>query len=166
MLSGVLLLNFCKNKNIATTITLMFTLLCCLNACTNSKKAKSELQLLRTELANTQKSLNICMQQDSLNITHLVFFTLKPAIKQSEFIAKINELAGIEAIQNMDVGQYKPLNDIRALSSYQVVLKLIFSDETAYQTYQQHPIHLQVKQFTKSMLAAPPATYHYVKNYR
>jgi hypothetical protein len=96
-------------------------------------------------------------------LVHVVYFDMKDDADVSAFITEIEKLRNIEEVQNLEVGTFKNLGDERALSQYELVMQMSFKDSAAYQIYQNHPIHLQLKAAAKSVVAAAPATYDFVR---
>jgi len=90
-------------------------------------------------------------------------FRLKPDADQAKLVEEVNKLESIEGLMDLQVGPFKELGDKRALSEYSMMMEMSFEDETAYQKYQAHPLHLALKENTKSLMAGPPATYDYLK---
>lgn len=123
-----------------------------------STALKQEVRTDKYE-ANTEATSNV--QTGAL--VHIVFFKLKPDADQATVIAEIKKLEAIKEVQNLEVGPFKSLGDKRALSEYSLAMQMTFKDETAYQTYQKHPIHLALKKAVKAFLARPPATYDFIK---
>ena len=123
---------------------------------------------LEAELASTKKALSdaktkLTALETKGDLVHVVYFDLKETANISQFIIEIEKLREIEVIQSLEIGTFKDLGDQRALSEYELVMQMSFKDSAAYQIYQNHPIHLQLKATAKSVLAAPPATYDFVR---
>ena len=148
--------------------TLLVTLIF-LTACSNPE-LEQELELLNIRLEktsatldSTRNELELFKNEESGQLTHIVFFKLKPDVDQSALIAEIKKLEMIKEVKDLEVGPFENLGDERALSEYSMVMEMSFEDADAYQVYQVHPIHLALRQAVKSYLAGPPATYDYMK---
>jgi len=59
------------------------------------------------------------------------------------------------------MGSIADTKDPRFISDHDLIFQIVVKDLTAYQQYQEHPIHLQLKAIAKEKLAAPPAVYDY-----
>ncbi|MEM8908372.1 MAG: hypothetical protein AAGD05_11045, partial [Bacteroidota bacterium] len=66
-------------------------------------------------------------------------------------------------VKDLQVGTFTDLGDTRALQQYHLVMQMGFSGQQAYQSYQQHPIHVALKEKLAEYLAASPSTYDYTK---
>lgn len=131
--------------------------------CSNPQ-LEQELATTKEQLMETEAKLAAALSEkdkEATSLVHLVYFKLKPAADQNQFIAELDKLKAIEGIQDLDIGVFKDLGDERALSDYAILLSLEFENEKAYQTYQEHEIHLALKANTKDFLAGPPVTYDY-----
>ena len=123
---------------------------------------------LEQELADTKKALTETQAQLSDlkaegKLVHVVYFDLKETADISLFITEINKLRQIEVIQDLEIGRFENLGDQRALSQYELMMQMSFKDSSDYQIYQQHSVHLQLKAAAKAVIAAPPATYDFVR---
>ena len=114
-------------------------------------QAKSVIQ--QTENAETANS--------DKRLVHLVWFKLKPNTDRGDFIQRLKKLDKIDPVRNFEVGQFADLQDPRAMSDFQVAIQMAFNSEKDYQTYQSHPIHLDLKARIGDYLAGPPVTYDY-----
>ena len=94
-------------------------------------------------------------------LIHVVYFKAKED-KVDALIEAIHSLKSIPVLKGLQVGTFKDLGDDRALSEYNVVMQMGFEDEAAYKVYQEHPIHLELRENAKAMLTGPPATYDFV----
>lgn len=94
-------------------------------------------------------------------ISHLVFFNLHDSANPAAFMNELRSLAAIDAIEGMNFGAFKDLNDPRAMSQYELVMEIICKNEKAYQSYQAHDLHQALKSKVGQYLAAPPAVYDY-----
>ncbi len=127
---------------------------------------------VQEELATTKAALNaaqakITTLQNQIepegDLVHVVLFKLKPDADQAALLAEIKKLEAIEEMMDLEVGPFKNLGDARALSDYSMMMQMSFADTTAYQKYQQHPIHFALRENTLQYMAGPPATYDFIK---
>lgn len=120
---------------------------------------RSALDAARATIAELEAA-----EETEASLVHIVFFKVKPEADLSAFIAEIKKLEAIEVVQELEVGPREDVGDARALSDYGVIMEISFADMAAYEQYQQHPIHLALKDNTMDFLAGPPATYDFIKN--
>lgn len=129
-------------------LLLLFLLLSCSD--TNLKKdlevATTALAETEARLAAAQEALTKLKAEESGTFTHLVFFTLKPNVDVSLIVEKIRKIEAIEEVKDLELGPFKNVNDPRALSQYSFVFEMSFDDEKAYERYQVHPLHVQLKE--------------------
>lgn len=134
----------------------------CLVSCQNNSK----VDILSQELAMTRDSFSQLKNQvrssSSGKLQHLVFFDTKTEVASLELMDSLKMLYQIQDVKRMELGQYKSQSDSRAMSDYEVGMKILFDNEQAYARYQLHPIHKSLKQNTKHLMAGPPKTYHYI----
>ncbi|MEM9822283.1 MAG: Dabb family protein [Bacteroidota bacterium] len=146
-------------KKMVYLLPLLFSL-----ACSNTN-VQEELEQAYKDLAAaraTNEYLKAQMEPEG-ELVHVVFFKLKTDNDPASHIAAIKKLEAIEVVNDLQVGSFKDLDDARALSTYDLMMEMSFATVEDYQTYQAHPIHLALKEMAKSVLAAPPATYDYLK---
>lgn len=146
-------------KNIGIIILLL-----CLIGCSNSDNQKA-LKQMKEELSlakSTIERLNSQIEPEG-DLVHVVFFKTKPEADIVALGKEIEKLKAIEVIKDLQYGAFENLEDQRALSDYSMMLEMSFDNKVDYQTYQKHPIHLQLKENAKAFLAGPPATYDYMK---
>lgn len=141
-------------------LSLVIFLASCSNASLEQelKDAQDRLAAVEAEFA-ASKAVN----KPDAPLVHMVFFDLKPEADQEALLAEIRKLAEIPVLEELEVGPFKNLEDNRALSEYELVMQMSFANAEAYQTYQQHPIHLALKEKAASFMAGPPATYDFMK---
>lgn len=97
-------------------------------------------------------------------LVHLVWLKLKEDASDQDVDAlfgEIKKLAAIEEVNGLEMGSFHDLGDARAMSDLDVVMQMRFDSQEDYQTYQAHPIHLQLKSDLVDYLSAPPVTYDY-----
>jgi len=120
--------------------------------------AKAQAEQSAAKLANLQSVRDY-------PLVHVVYFDLKEGADATKFVKEIRKLEGIEVLKDLQVGHFADLKDPRALSQFELVMQMGFADQTAYQAYQTHPLHLALKESAKGYLAGPPVTYDYEKFY-
>lgn len=127
---------------------------------------------LEAELKETQDRLNATQAelvelktttQKEANLVHIVLFNLKPEADQEALLAEIKKLEDIPVLQDLEVGPFENLGDDRALSDYEMIMQMSFANAEDYQAYQQHPIHLHLKELAGGFMGGPPATYDFIK---
>lgn len=142
---------------------LLLTLLL-LTSCSNAAleeeltATKEKLAALESELT----SLKATGEEDS-PLVHIVLFNLKAEADQTALIAEIKKLEAIDEVQDLEVGPFENLGDERALSDYELIMQMSFVNNAAYKAYQEHPIHLALKETAKDYMGGPPATYDFMK---
>ncbi len=146
----------------------IFTLLVWV-ACSNpgaNTLVQEELTKVKTELATAKQNIESLKSQiePEGELVHIVFFDLKADANADALTAEIKKLEGIEVVKDLQVGPFENLGDQRALSDYDMMMEMSFDNKSDYRTYQAHPIHLALKESAKAFLAAPPATYDYIKD--
>lgn len=97
-------------------------------------------------------------------LVHMVFFPLKEDLtteQKDSFLIKIETLKRISDVQGLSVGEFADLNDKRALAQYGVAVTMGFENKDNYHTYQNHPIHLELKSSVGKYLSAPPASFDF-----
>jgi len=127
------------------------------------EKSEAELARVRQQL-DARSSSRTEAVQEAPRLVHLVWFTLKDGGNEQEcraLVAELKKLVEIPGVQDFEVGQFQPLGDERAMSQLDMVMQMGFDSEIAYRTYQDHPIHLQLKEDIGKYLGGPPITYDY-----
>lgn len=126
---------------------------------------QEELQNLKDELAIAKTTIETLKSQIELEgqFVHVVFFKLKKEADPDALISEIKKLEAIKEVKDLEVGTFEDVGDVRALSDYNIMMEMSFDDIEGYKIYQAHPIHLALKESAKMMLAAPPATFDFMK---
>jgi len=126
---------------------------------------REELTTAQKELATAQAKITKLEAQieSEGDLVHIVLFQLKPDADKEKLIEEVRKLEAIEVVKDLEVGEFKELGDARALSQHLIAMQMSFDDEAAYQIYQKHPIHLTLKDNTKTFMAGPPVTYDFIK---
>jgi hypothetical protein len=94
-------------------------------------------------------------------IRHIVFLQLNADADKAEVIQEIKRIREIDVLRDLEVGLFKDLGDVRALSDYDLAFSMNFKDEDDYQKYQRDSIHLLLKEALKESLSGPPVTYDF-----
>ena len=142
---------------------LLFFLLVLTN-CSNAVM-EEELATTKEKLAALEAELSSLKAEaaEEASLVHIVLFNIKDGADQAALIAEIKKLETINEIKELEVGPFENLGDERALSDYELIMQMSFVSNEAYQSYQEHPIHLALKEATKAYLGGPPATYDFIK---
>ena len=145
---------------------LVLILVNCSNAAleTELTTAKNALATAESALQKTNQEIIALKQNDAGKLVHVVFFKIKPDADASGAIAEIKKLQQIPEVQDLEVGTFEDLGDARALSDYHLIMEMTFDNKAAYDKYQQHPIHLGLKDKVGPFLAGPPATYDFIEH--
>ena len=143
---------------------LLFLVILTLLGCSDAAVQK-ELTTLKGELATAQEKIKTLERQiePEGELVHLVFLRLKADADYAALVSEVKKLSGIKEVMDLEIGPFENLGDERALAEYSVLMQMSFTDKAAYETYQKHPIHVAVKENTKSFMAGPPATYDFMK---
>ena len=147
-------------KSFVPLIILLTTMSC------SNKSLLKELKHTQDELTlakATIESLNTQIEPEG-KFVHIVFLKTKPDVDLVALAAEIKKLENIEVVKDLQYGAFEDLQDARAMSEYNFIMEMSFDHKADYQQYQKHPIHLRLKENTKSFVAAPPVTYDYLKN--
>ncbi|MFS4482676.1 Dabb family protein [Hyunsoonleella sp. 2307UL5-6] len=140
------------------------TILLSLVSCSNTKIQK-ELEKAKNELITAKATIETLKKQiePEGKLVHVVFFKLKPEADLNALGIEINKLKEIAVIKDLQFGFFKNLGDERVLSEYSLMLEMSFDNEASYKVYQEHPIHLALKEVGIQFLTSPPVTYDYIK---
>lgn len=121
-------------------------------------KAETALSEAQAKIAKLESNL-----ADEGELVHIVLFNLKPEADQAALIAEIKKLEEIEVLKDLRVGPFENLEDVRALSDYELIMEMSFEHAADYKAYQEHPIHLALKEAAGAYMAGPPATYDFTQ---
>ncbi len=151
------------------SLPLLFTNTGCGN---ESEKLRAQAEEQRALAENAQRlaekklaEVMALREENGGVLNHLVMLNLKDGLTTEEktpLMAELEKLGGIQGVLGYEVGSYKELDDPRALSDYELVLKMAFRSQEDYKVYQQDSTHLAVRASLKPFLAGPPATYDFV----
>ena len=147
--------------------TILFAIPFFLLACAPDSGLQQELATARQELARTDAELQAANRRNVPgSLVHIVYFDLKEgwtAADRDAFITGLEDMRRIEQVRDLQVGTFTDVGDPRGLSDFEVVMRTTFDDREAYDQYQQHPIHLAVKEKTRTYLREMPrVTYDYL----
>jgi len=160
-----LFLNFGKKENMKNFITILL-LFSFLASCQNQNlQLEKELSETKARLVAAKAALEK-LNSTGTSLVHEVYFNVKDdltATQKESFYQSIIKLKDIPSVQNLVVGDFKNLDDPRALADYEIKMSMEFQSEKEYDEYQAHSIHLSLKKMASDILAAPPATYDFIK---
>lgn len=149
-------------KNLITLLLLISILVSCQNA---NPQLEKELSETKARLVAAKAALEK-INPSTASLVHEVYFNLKDDLTSAQkeaFYQNILKLKDIPVVKNLVIGDFKNLADPRALADYEVKMSMEFSNEKEYAEYQAHPIHLSLKKMAGDVVAAPPATYDFIK---
>lgn len=150
-----------KNTIYILTLLLIFT------SCKTEDKSITQLEELKTVLeAKNQELLDLKNNTGNNKgaIVHSVYFEIQDGLSSqqlSTFINKCKELKKIKEVNNFRIGSFEDLGDPRALFDFQLVMDMSFKNKRAYEIYQNHPIHLNLKESIGEYLKKGPRTYDF-----
>ena len=101
---------------------------------------------------------------NNTSIIHTVYFKVKKNLSESDlntFVSEVKKLGQIEVVKDLEVGTFLDVGDTRALSEYGIVMQIGFANEADMAKYQEHPIHLGLKDKLGQWLAGPPAVHDF-----
>ncbi len=150
-------------KNFITILLLSSIFASCQNP---NPQLEKELSETKARLEAAKSALEKKNSTTETSLVHEVYFNLNddltpPQIGQVH--QAILQLKEIPEVHNLIVGEFKNLNDPRALSNYEMKMSMEFIDEKEYSIYQSHQIHLALKKSIAGILAEPPITYDFIK---
>jgi len=97
-------------------------------------------------------------------LVHTVYFDLKEDLTEAEkdtFYQEIETLHKIPVVKGLVYGDFADLKDKRAMSEYELVMQMHFTNEKEFQEYQAHPLHLALKKTCGAFLSRPPVTHDF-----
>lgn len=150
-------------KNFLTILLLISISASCQNS---NPQLEKELSETKARLEAAKSALEKKTTTTETSLVHEVYFNLKDDLTPDQIDQvhqAILQLKDIPVVHNLVVGDFKNLNDPRALSDYEIKISMEFMDEKEYSKYQVHPVHLALKKSIAGILAMPPATYDFVK---
>ena len=155
-----------KNKIVFSFLCFSFFFV----GCQHSPDLTEKLDEMEAALIIAKQELADLKAENAANpvgsLVHVVYLNLKEGItpaEEEEIIAAIDDLARIEEVNELEIGDFANLGDARAMSDFEMVFSMSFTSKLAYAAYQAHPIHGQLKIILKPYLAAPPVTYDYMR---
>lgn len=127
---------------------------------------RKELDTAIFKIDMLEQQLNSNISTASGDLVHLVYLNIKNDLESNQYsklIEDLNQLQGIPHIKSFSLGDFKSLEDERALSDYEIIMSMSFQNEESYQKYQAHPTHVALKDKLKDYIDGPPATYDYIQ---
>ena len=150
-------------KNFISLFLLVSFLASCQNA---NPQLEKELSETKARLVAAKAALGKLNPTQEYSLVHEVYFNVKDDLTTEQmevFHQSILRLKDIPGVQNLVVGEFKNLDDPRALAEYEIKMSMEFKNEKDYAEYQTHPIHLELKKIAADFVAAPPTTYDFIK---
>lgn len=150
-------------KNLFAILVTVTLLVGCQNP---NPQLEKELSETKARLVAAKAALEKVKPSTNASLVHEVYFNLKDELtsnQKEEFYQSILKLKDIPVVKNLVVGDFKNLDDPRALADYEIKMSMEFLSEKEYAEYQAHPIHLSLKKVAGDIVAAPPATYDFIK---
>ncbi len=138
--------------------------------CQQATSQNAELEEMRQELLQTQEKFERATQKSGQSpapsdskrqLVHLVWFDMKADADHRAFFVELRKLEAIQQVNGLEIGKFQELGDQRAMSELELVMRMSFDSEEDYRTYQDHPVHQQLKQDIGLYLDGPPVTYDY-----
>ncbi|MEX0274753.1 MAG: Dabb family protein [Flavobacteriaceae bacterium] len=141
-------------------VSLSIVLLCSALSCTDRPTAHENARLKAQ--VDSLKTLMVSKHSGEVShLVHLVFFKTRNEVSAQTLATQLKRLKGIGEVEALSVGSFRDLGDPRAFGEYNLVVSMLFKDSTSYRLYQEHPLHLKIKEETRELLAAPPISYDY-----
>ena len=136
----------------------------CLLSC-NYSAYQEELKQAEKDLQGALLTIDSLEQkiENEGDLVHLVFLKVKTDANEAALLDELKKLASIEEVKDFQTGPFEDLKDDRALSEYNWIMEMSFENIETYKKFQDHPIHISLKESTKPFMAGPPATYDYMK---
>lgn len=148
-------------------LILLLFLVLFLASCQNpNPQLEKELSETKGRLAAAESALEKRDSTAETPLVHEVYFNVKNdlnAAQKDQLYQAMYALKNIPVVRNLVVGDFKNLDDPRALADYEIKMSMEFKSEKDYVNYQAHPIHLTLKETASNLLAAPPVTYDFIK---
>lgn len=97
-------------------------------------------------------------------LTHIVFLKLKEDLSDAEKLeltTAINKIKEIDVIERFSLGEKADTGDSRFISDHDLVFFIVVDNEEDYKIYQEHPLHLSLKEVAKKYLSEAPAVFDY-----
>ncbi len=156
----------CSKKQKMKNLIILLLLISFLTSCQNpNPQLEKELSETKARLVAAKAALEQ-VNPTTASLVHEVYFNLKDDLtskQKEEFHQSILKVKNIPGVQNLVIGDFKNLNDPRALADYEIKMSMDFQSEKEYAEYQAHPIHLSLKKAAGNIVAAPPAIYDFIK---
>ena len=152
---------FVNMKRYLFSLVFLSFIISCKQECKHLVKIRS----LKGQL-DSLKSEQITIETKG-QLVHLVFLDTRDDISEednSALIEAINNLREIPILKDLDIGLRADTDDPRFISNHELAFSLTVKNMEDYKVYQEHPIHLKLKEIAKDKLAGPPAVYDYWTN--
>ncbi len=153
-------------KAIFLLVSLIVFASCQQSTCVEQEAALVEMEKVIEEMGRELKAISEKANKKHIgDLVHLVYFSLKPELSEQEFSnlrQEILKLNGINFLNDLEIGTFENLGDVRAMDQFTMLMQMRFKDKKSYQEYQDHPIHLQLKKDVVNYLSGPPVTYDYI----
>ena len=94
-------------------------------------------------------------------IRHLVFLDVKREVNLDSLIIELYHLSKLESVSSFSIGKYKELNDLKAMSDYELILDMTFTNKKTYLSYQSDSLHQTMISKSMKCMAGPPASFDY-----
>ncbi len=150
-------------------VFLVLSLLLLFTACSNNTQteqqlaeAQTQMQKAETALAEAQTQLDA---QKSAKLIHIVMLNIKDDLTKKELqtlTTNIKRIGTIELVHNFELGTFADVGDKRALSDYEMVMKMAFISREEMAKYQVNEVHDEVRTQLGDFLAGPPVVYDYL----
>lgn len=157
-------------KNTTVSLLFLFLFACLFISCQQTPDLTEKVDELEAALLIAEQELTDLKTENAANpagkLVHVVYLNLKEGItpeEETEIVAAIDDLARIKEVNELEIGDFANLGDARAMSDLEMVFSMSFTSKLAYEAYQAHPIHGQLKIIVKPYLSAPPVTYDYIR---
>jgi ABC-type enterochelin transport system substrate-binding protein len=147
---------------LALSLAILFT------ACSNNSQAEQQLaeaqaQMQKAEVALAEAQAQLVAQQ-SAKLIHIVMLNIKDDLSEEDLqtlATNIKRIGTIGLVHNFEFGTFADVGDKRALSDYEMVMKMAFTSREEMAKYQVNEVHEEVRTKLGPYLAAPPAVYDY-----
>ncbi len=136
----------------------------CQQAELEQMRAEALAAQARLEAARAELEVMQALATPPRQLVHIVWFKINPDLtteQDAAFIVELRKLDEIPQVNNLEIGRFQDLGDTRAMSELDIIMQMGFDSEEDYRTYQDHPIHVQLKADIGEYLSGPPVTYDY-----
>jgi len=148
---------------LALSLTMLFT------ACSNNRLADEQRAIAQEQIQKAEKALTEAKTQlaalQSAKLVHVVMLNIKDDLSEEEIqtlTANMKRIGTIDLVHDFEFGTFADVGDERALSDYEMVMKMSFKSHEDMAKYQENEVHDEVRTKAADYLAGPPAVYDYV----